>query len=132
VTAPQREVVLDASVVLRRLLDGSPSADEVIRHDQLVAPGVIVAETVNGLATAVRFASLEVESAAGLLEQFLALPIEVVPDAVLAGHTLGVATELGLSAYDASYVALALVRDVPLVTADKPVAASYPRSELIP
>ena len=30
------------------------------------------------------------------------------------------------------YVALALARDVPLVTADKPVAASYLRSELIP
>ena len=51
---------------------------------------------------------------------------------MLAGHTLGVASELGLTAYDSGYVALALARDVPLVTADKPVAASYLRSELIP
>ena len=62
----------------------------------------------------------------------LALPIELVPDAVLAGHTLVVASELGLTAYDSGYVALALSRELPLLTADKPVAASYLRSELIP
>ncbi len=127
-----RPVVIDASVVLRRLLDDSATADEVIRRDDLAAPGVLVPETLNGLAKAMRFAGLRVEDAAELLEQFLSLPIEVVPDRDLAADTLSVAAELGLSAYDALYVALALARDLPLVTADKPVAARYPRSELIP
>ena len=131
-SAPQRQVVVDASAVLRRLLERSPKADEVIRRDELVAPGVIVPETLSGLVNEMRFRGLQLEAAAALLEQFLALPIELVPDAVLAGHTLGVASELGLTAYDSGYVALALARDVPLVTADKPVAASYLRSELIP
>jgi predicted nucleic acid-binding protein len=132
VSASQRRVVIDASAVLRRLLERSPKADEVIRRDELVAPGVIVPETVNGLVSEMRFRGLQLEAAAALLAQFLALPIELVPDAVLAGHTLGVANELGLSAYDSGYVALALARDLPLVTADKTVAARYLRSELIP
>lgn len=131
-SAPQRQVVVDASAVLRRLLVRSPEADAVIRRDELLAPGVIVPETVNGLVSEMRFRGLRLETAAALLEQFLALPIELVPDAVLAGHTLGVASELGLSAYDSGYVALALSRDLPLVTADEPVAASHLRSELIP
>jgi len=50
----------------------------------------------------------------------------------LDGATLGVASELGLSAYDGAYAALAASRDLPLVTADRRLAASYPRSELIP
>lgn len=128
----RRPVVLDASVVLRRLLDRSPAADEVLRRDDLAAPGVLVPETLNGLAKAVRFAGLRIEDAAELLEEFLSLPIEVVPDRDLAADSLSVATELGLNAYDASYVALALARDLPLVTADEPVSARYPRSELIP
>ena len=128
----QREVVIDASAVLRRLLERSPKADEVIRRDALIAPGVIVPETLSGLVKEMQFRGLQVEAAAALLEHFLALPIELVPDAALAGQALRVANELGLTAYDSSYVALARARDVSLVTADKPVAARYPRSELIP
>ena len=128
----QREVVIDASAVLRRLLERSPKADEVIRRDALIAPGVIVPETLCGLVKEMQFRGLQVEAAAALLEHFLALPIELVPDAALAGQALRVANELGLTAYDSSYVALARARDASLVTADKPVAARYPRSELIP
>jgi predicted nucleic acid-binding protein len=128
----QREVVIDASAVLRRLLERSPKADEVIRRDALIAPGVIVPETLSGLVKEMQFRGLHVEVAAALLEHFLALPIELVPDAALAGQALRVANELGLTAYDSSYVALARARDASLVTADKPVAARYPRSELIP
>jgi predicted nucleic acid-binding protein len=128
----RRSVVIDASVALRLLLDGSPEAAAVVASGELTAPEVIVAETLNGLVSAVRFAGLELNSAAALLERFLRLPIELVADRELAAKTLGVATELGLSAYDAAYVALALARDLPLFTADKPVAASYLRSELIP
>ena len=80
-SAPQRQVVIDASAVLRRLLERSPKADEVIRRDELVAPGVIVPETLSGLVNEMRFRGLQLEAAAALLEQFLALPIELVPDA---------------------------------------------------
>ncbi len=128
----RRRVVIDASVALRLLLDGSPEAAAVVASGELTAPEVIVAETLNGLVSAVRFTGLDLNSAAALLERFLRLPIELVADRELAAETLGVATELGLSAYDAAYVALALARDLPLFTADKPVAARYPRSELIP
>jgi predicted nucleic acid-binding protein len=129
---PRRRVVVDASAVLRLLLYGSSEAAAVIGSDELAAPEVIVPETLNGLVSAVRFTTLELDEAAALLERFLTLPIEIVPDRELADKTLGIGIDFGLSAYDASYVALALTRDVPLVTADKPVAARYGRSELIP
>jgi len=127
-----REVVIDASVVLRRLIDRSVEADAVLRRDTLLAPAVIVPETVNGLAAQVRFSGLRLEDALALYEDYCGLPIDLVPDFVLAADGLAVAQALDLSAYDASYVALAERLKAPLVTADARLAERYPRSELIP
>jgi predicted nucleic acid-binding protein len=127
-----REVVIDASVVLRRLIDQSPEAEDVLRRDALVAPALIVPETVNGLATQVRFGRLLLEDALALYEDYRGLPIDLVPDAALAADGLAVAQALDLSAYDASYVVLAERLKAPLVTADARLAERYPRSELIP
>ena len=132
VTPELDQLVIDASVVLRRFLDGSVIADRAMHGRELLAPGVIVPETLSGLVKEMRFRSLTFEDAAALLAEFLALPIELVSDRDFAGETLGAAAELGLTPYDASYVALAASRDLPLVTADKSVARAYPRSELIP
>jgi predicted nucleic acid-binding protein len=124
--------VVDASVVLRRLLDGSAEADAVLRRESLNAPGVIVPEVLNGLAGAVRFAGLSEGRALGLVGEALELPIEIIPDRALAGSMLMVAATRQLTAYDASYVALAERLQVPLVTADRRLAARFERSELIP
>src|SRR5207244_7794953 len=94
-----RQVVIDASAVLRLLLDNSQEVAEVIRRDELVAPAVINAETANGLVTATRFGDLELEEAESLLNDFLGLEVELVPDAALAREAFGVAANLGLSAY---------------------------------
>ena len=124
--------VVDASVILRRLLDGSAEADAVLRRESLIAPGVIVPEVLNGLASAVRFAGLSERGALELVSEALELPIEIVPDRALAGTTLMVAATRQLTAYEASYVALAERLQVPLVTADRGLAARFERSELIP
>jgi predicted nucleic acid-binding protein len=131
VTSHRPRVVVDASVVLRRILHGSDEADRAIRDRDLVAPGVLVPEVLSGLVKEMRFRGLALGDAAALLAQFLALPIELVPDRDVAGQTLGLAADLGLTPYDTSYLALAASRDLSLVTADKLVAQSYPRSELI-
>jgi predicted nucleic acid-binding protein len=127
-----RQVVIDANVVVRLLLRESPEAEKVVREDELAAPGVLVPETLNALVTAARFTNLDHADAAELVTKYLSLDIELVPDWELAPQTFAVAAATGLSAYEAAYVALAIARDVPLVTGDKPVARAYPRSELIP
>lgn len=125
------DVVVDASVVLRRLTGDSAAAEAVLRREGLAAPSVIVAEVLNGLAKLVRFADIPESTALGLYADFRQLPIERVPDEVLAEETLAIAGHLRLSAYDASYVALAARLRAPLVTADRPLAAAYPNAELI-
>lgn len=129
---PARHVVLDASVLLRRLRRRSAEADAVIRGDRLAAPALIAAETASGLLTEMRFADLELGRAAALLQEALNLPLELVPDAELAAEALPIGAALGLSAYDALYVALAERLHAPLVTADSRLAERYDRCELIP
>jgi predicted nucleic acid-binding protein len=126
-----RRVVIDASVLLRLVLDRSSRALAVIGDDELTAPALIVPETTNGLATQVRFRALDPRRAAALMAECLALPIELVPDAALAVDALSAAAELHLTGYDAEYVILAGQLGVPLVTADQRLAAAYPRAELI-
>ena len=126
------ETVIDASVILRRLLDQSSEAEEILRRTALVAPALIAAETANGLATQVRFAGLELEDALALYDEYRGISIGLVPDVALAADGLAIAEALDLSAYDAFYVVLAERLKAPLVTADARLAERYPRSELIP
>jgi predicted nucleic acid-binding protein len=127
-----RHVVLDASLLVRRLRWRSAEVEAVIRRDRLAAPALIAAETANALLTEVRFAELELDRAAALLQEALDLPIDLVPDAELAAEALAIGAVLGLSAYDAHYVALAERLHAPLITADAGLAERYDRSELIP
>jgi predicted nucleic acid-binding protein len=62
-----RKVVIDASVVLRLVLDASVEAANIVRHDELVAPALPVTETTNGLVKEVRFGDLELEHATLLM-----------------------------------------------------------------
>jgi predicted nucleic acid-binding protein len=126
-----QESVVDASVVLRLLLERSPRAEEVLRGEWIGAPSTIVVEVLNGLSTATRFGGLPQELAIVLFGQFRELPIDVVPVEAVAERTIEASTARGLSAYDASYVALAERLDAQLFTADKKLAAAYPSAELI-
>jgi predicted nucleic acid-binding protein len=126
-----RRVVIDASVLLRLVLDQSSRAFAVIHDNELTAPALIVPETTNGLAMQVRFRALDPGRAAALMAECLALPIQLVPDTVLSVDALSAAAQLRLTAYDAEYVILAGQLGVPLVTADQRLAAAYPRAELV-
>ena len=68
--------------------------------------------------------------AAGALEALAGLPLQLHgPE--LAPAALGAAIDLGLSAYDGTYAALAESLDAPLVTADRRLAAAVPSAELL-
>ncbi len=56
------------------------------------------------------------------LDRVLALPFRRVAVGAIVGDALQLAVRLGLSVYDACYVALALACHLPLVTADRRLA----------
>jgi predicted nucleic acid-binding protein len=129
--------VLDASVLIRSAVASEPTAREWVRAVEAGdveghVPEVAYAETVSGLAKYVRTGLLEPKLASEILEGVVQLPLVTHGHGRLAIASLVLALELGLSAYDASYLALAQSLDAPLVTADRRLAEAAPRSELLP
>ncbi len=113
-TADKR-AVLDASVFVRSVIDpGGQGARWVAAVD---------GGTVEGH-TAV------LADATGALEALHILPLRLHGQE-LASAALGAAVELGLSAYDGTYAALAESHDAVLVTADRRLAAAVRSAELV-
>jgi len=130
-------VVLDASVLIRSAVSNEPAAREWVRLVEAGdveghVPDVAYAETVSGLAKYIRADPLDRGLAAEILEEVVQLPLVSHGHARFAVASLVLALELGLSSYDASYLALAQSLDVPLVTADRRLAAAAPLAELLP
>ena len=95
-------------------------------------PELVYAELPSALAQSVRAGLLEARDAGEILDRLLGLPVRRHTQSSLAAASLTVALELGLSAYDASYLALAQTLAAPLVTADGRLASVAPAAELIP
>ena len=130
------DAVIDASTVMRALVDGNESALDWlgrIRADELAGawPELAVVEVANGLTTLVRAGRLSDVLARRTLVSALDLPIRAESLAVLVSAALGVALLRGLSAYDACYVVLAETLGGPLVTADRRLAAATKNAVLI-
>ena len=122
-----RRFVVDASVSLCWYFEQQKSAyteavlEQLAEGDRAVAPALWPLEMINGLVLAERFKKLR----ANQLEQFLAdlraLPVEIDTAGVSRAHASipPLARNYRLSAYDASYLDLALVEGLPLATLDK-------------
>lgn len=117
--------MLDASAVLALALDPGPRADAVatiVADAELHAPELLPFEVANVLRRR-RLAGLLGRDEARLLEAALArLPIERWPHPVVADRVHGLGDVL--TAYDASYVALAEWLGADLVTFDARLAAA--------
>ena len=95
--------------------------------------GVVLAftEVANALVGYVRAGALTLGAdAADALESLDILPLRLHGHE-LAPAALGAAVELGLSAYDGTYVVLAESYDAVLVTADRRLAAAVRSAELV-
>jgi predicted nucleic acid-binding protein len=130
------EVVLDASAVVRGLLRAGETAAEVV--DRVLAgeavasaPDIVVAEVTNALAMYVHAERWPVTAARERLETFLSWPLALHDSGPAAGAALEVAVERGLSAYDAFYAVIAEALEIPLVTADRGLAAAVPGALLV-
>lgn len=122
------EAVLDASAVVRALTSDGEAAElfdhvaggKTVGH----APELVVAEVSSALALAVRTERRSLRDAQTLLELLAASPIRLHSTAPLAPAAIELAATSELSAYDAFYAVLSRALDVPLVTADRRLAAS--------
>lgn len=124
-TAPAPRLVVDASALLALVLDPGPRADAIaerVAAGDLHAPALLPFEIANVLRRQ-RLAGRLDRAEAERLERALArLPVELWPHEVVAERV----RELGdvLTAYDASYAALAERLGATLLTADRRLAAA--------
>ena len=130
-------VVLDASVLIRAAIDREPRAREWVRAVEAGdfeghVPDVAYAETVSALAKYVRARLVSPKVATQIVDGIVQLPLRSHGHARLAAASLALALRHGLSAYDASYLALSQSLETTLITADRRLAHAASRSELLP
>jgi predicted nucleic acid-binding protein len=127
--------VLDASVFVRSVVEPrGEGAKWVAAVDQGMVQGhtatLAFTEVANALLGYVRADALSLADATTALRALAGLPLRLHgPE--LAPAALGAAIDLGLSAYDGTYAALAESLDGPLVTADRRLAGAVPWAELL-
>lgn len=112
-------IVVDASVLAPALADDDIDGDrarEYLDGEQLAAPELIDLEVVSILRRAARAKRLDERRSAQALSDLAALPLRRVPHLPLLERVWELRDNL--SAYDASYVALAEALETVLVTAD--------------
>jgi len=121
--------VIDASVALAWCFEdeATPLADAVLNRlaeEEAVAPSIWPLEVANGLRSAERRGRIDERELPGVAQLLLALPIRIddITLDVALGDVLLLARALGLSTYDASYIALALRHAAPLATLDDSLA----------
>lgn len=121
--------VLDCSVTMAWVFSDEASAATDGLRDALLetrafAPALWPVETSNALLVATRRGRIAPDEWPRIRAHLAALPIEV--DSVSATHTWGVvldlASEHGISAYDATYLELAVRLRLPLATLDQRLA----------
>lgn len=124
-------VVVDANVAVKWFVESelSPQARALIPQHRFTAPTVFLAETANALWKYVRLDGYSVHDAAEAL-MTLGRTVELSNDAALAPEALRLASRLNHPAYDCFYLALAQQGGLPLLTADRKLAALSERAGL--
>jgi len=115
--------VVDASVAVKWVVpeNGSGRARSLAQA-KLAAPDLLFVECANILWKKVRMGHLTRREAADCLRLLLDMPVAVVGSRELLDSALRLSLELDHSVYDCLYLALALQRRFPLVTADEKLA----------
>lgn len=118
-------LVLDASVALSWAFDEddggySERVLDALAEGQAVVPALWGLEIANGLVVAERRGRLTEAASARFLALLQSLPIEVEEvELDWLPHVVAVAREHAITAYDASYLVVAMRRGLPLATLDQ-------------
>lgn len=120
------ELVLDASVTLCWLFEDQATAytESVLDHlasgQRALTPAIWPVEVTNALVVAERRKLIKAGQSAAFLEELKQLPIRVAREESnrIFGSILEVARQHRLSAYDASYLDLAMRQSLALATVD--------------
>ena len=118
-------MVLDASAVLEVLLRTPPGREieeRVLGTRTLHAPHLLDIEVVQVIRRFVRSRAMPADRGRAALEDYADFPIWRHPHDLLLGRIW--ALRDSFSAYDATYVALAELLDVPLLTHDRRLASA--------
>lgn len=116
-------IVVDASVLAPALADDGEDGDQArsrLRGEHLAAPELIDLEVLSIMRRAARAKRLDERRSGQALDDLAALPLQRVSHLPLLGRVWQLRDNL--SAYDASYVALAEALDAVLLTADRRLA----------
>jgi predicted nucleic acid-binding protein len=116
-------LVLDASAVVALLLDAGPDGEWVsdqVSGAALSAPALMPFEAVNSLRSLELGGHVEAGAASQAHADLLDLDVELWPHHLVAGRVWKLRSNL--TAYDASYVALAEMLVAPLLTLDRRIA----------
>jgi predicted nucleic acid-binding protein len=116
-------MVIDASVVATAVIETTgPAARALARSSPLTAPSLLDLEVVQAIRKKVQAGALTAKAGAEAVNRFKRLPIARHPHAALIDRVW--ALRANLTAYDASYVALAERLRQSLLTADAAFAAA--------
>ena len=116
-----QSLVIDPSIALKCLLpeaDSEKALQAIDRH-ALQAPEWLAAECAEVLAHRLRRGEIDRERAANALADLELLPISWVGDFQLVGPAFDIAAEIGRPIQDCLYLALAVERNLQLLTADR-------------
>lgn len=130
------KAVLDASVFVRAAVQRSTGSREwldAVEADELDGhvPELVYAEVASSLVKYVRSGAMSASDAVATLDTVAGFPLHTHRLSDLASGALSLAVDTGLSAYDCCYAVLAELLGIPLVTADRRLAAAVPRAELV-
>lgn len=112
--------VCDASAVAALLLDSGPDGQwvtQTLESGELAAPALVTYETANVIRKHELAGQISPDQSAQAHADLLDLAIEIWPYDLLAARAWEL--RLNLSIYDATYVALAEITDLTLITLDK-------------
>jgi predicted nucleic acid-binding protein len=115
-------LVVDASVACKWFIAeaNSNDAEALLASGSLLsAPDLIVPEVCNVACLKLRRGEMALDQAAAMVDSLRDLFDELVPSVQLATRAFAIASTLAHPAYDCFYLALAELRGVRLVTADR-------------
>ena len=130
-TALSAGVIVDASIALKWVIaeDGSDRAARLLDGRPLHAPWLLLTEAANALWVIQRRGTIDGDDAADALARLRTAPLLFpASDGDLVGQALRLARLLDHPAYDCVYLALAVERRLPVVTADRRFATAAGRN----